>query len=51
MADLSGAVIVDARLEPEARCLACGNEIPAGDGLAARWQGQRRDPGRFQRAL
>jgi len=30
--------IVDSRLEPAARCLVCGNEIAAGDGVTARYQ-------------
>ena len=30
-------VIRNSRLEPGARCLVCGNDIPAGDGLTARY--------------
>jgi hypothetical protein len=28
-------VIRDSRLEPAARCVVCGNDIPAGEGLTA----------------
>ena len=33
----SSIVIRDSRLEPSARCLVCGNDIPAGEGLTARY--------------
>lgn len=31
-------VIRNSRLEPTARCLVCGNDIPAGEGLTARYE-------------
>ena len=33
----SSIVIRNSRLEPSARCLVCGNDIPAGEGLTARY--------------
>lgn len=30
-------VIRNSQLEPSARCLVCGNDIPAGEGLSARY--------------
>ena len=32
----SSIVIGNSRLEPSARCLVCGNDVPAGEGLTAR---------------
>jgi hypothetical protein len=36
MNTLSPMVIRNARLEPAARCLVCGGDIPAGEGLMVR---------------
>lgn len=36
---MSPMAIHHARLEPASRCLVCGGEIPAGEGLAARHGG------------
>jgi hypothetical protein len=33
----SSVVIRNSRLEPPATCLVCGNDIPAGEGLTARY--------------
>lgn len=33
----SSIVVRNSRLEASARCLVCGNDIPAGEGLTARW--------------
>jgi hypothetical protein len=30
-------IVRDSRLEPSARCVVCGNDIPAGEGLTARY--------------
>ena len=32
--------VVDSHLEPAARCLVCGKEISAGEGVTARYQGE-----------
>lgn len=33
-------IVVDSRYQPAARCLVCGNAIPAGEGVTARFQGR-----------
>jgi hypothetical protein len=33
-------VVVDSRYEAPARCLVCGNDIAAGEGVTARYRGQ-----------
>ncbi len=33
----SSIVIRNSRLEPAAQCVVCGNDIPAGEGLTARY--------------
>ena len=40
MVDLSGAVFVDSAAQSDACCLVCGNDIAAGAGLSAEWQGR-----------
>lgn len=35
-----GLTLVDSRQAPAARCLVCGNDIPAGEGVTA-WYGDR----------
>lgn len=54
MAIASDVIVVDSRLEPAARCLVCGNDVPTGEGMTAVYAGMRlrfRCPGcltRFQ---
>lgn len=33
-------VVLDSRDQPAASCVVCGNDIPAGDGVTARYQGR-----------
>lgn len=40
MVDLSGAEFVGSGGQSAACCVVCGNNIAAGEGLAARWQGR-----------
>lgn len=40
MVDLRGAVVVGSADQSAARCVVCGNDVAAGEGLAARWQGR-----------
>ncbi len=35
-----GLTLLDSRQAPAARCLVCGNDIPAGEGVTA-WYGDR----------
>jgi YHS domain. len=37
---IPSATVVDSRQEAAARCLVCGQEIPAGEGVTARYQGR-----------
>ncbi len=37
MTSPASIVIRNSRLEPSATCLVCGNDIPAGEGLTARY--------------
>jgi len=34
---MPGLTLIDSRLAPAARCLVCGNDIPAGEGVTARY--------------
>ncbi len=52
MAVASELRIVDSRYQAAARCVVCGNEIDAGEGLTARYQGRTlrfKCPGCFTR--
>jgi ribosomal protein S27E len=33
-------IVVDSRLQPAARCLVCANDIAAGEGVTAQYQGR-----------
>ena len=37
MNSLASIVVRNSRFEPSATCLVCGNDIPAGEGLTARY--------------
>ena len=33
-------IVIDSRDQPAASCVVCGNDIPAGEGVTARYQGR-----------
>ena len=33
-------IVLDSRDQPAASCVVCGNDIPAGEGVTARYQGR-----------
>jgi YHS domain-containing protein len=54
MALVSELIVVDSRDQPAASCLVCGNEVPAGAGLTARYRGRTlrfKCPGCYSRFL
>lgn len=40
MAMTTELVVIDSREAPAASCVVCGNDVPAGEGIAAQYLGQ-----------